>query len=80
MTLDTALKAPERPCRECGTTLAAEPSGPGRPRAFCGYKCRRAWHSRREQAERERERAEEKTRLRREYESRFYGKRNRGQQ
>ena len=68
-----ALKAPERPCRECGATLVAEPSGPGRPKAFCGARCRRTWHSRQERAAEQRTRDEEKERHRFETDQRFYG-------
>ncbi len=73
MTSDTALKALERPCRECGTTMPAQPSGPGRPKEFCGFRCRRTWHSRQERAAEQRARDEEKERHRFETDLRFYG-------
>jgi endogenous inhibitor of DNA gyrase (YacG/DUF329 family) len=76
MPTTTTLKAPERPCRECGATLPAELSGPGRPKAFCNRRCRRTWHSRQELAAEHRERAEEQDRLTQEYETRIYGPRS----
>jgi len=70
-----ALKAPERPCRACGGTIPAQPSGPGRPRDYCSRKCRTDYHHRQEQAAIARERAAEVERRRFEYERRVYGKR-----
>jgi endogenous inhibitor of DNA gyrase (YacG/DUF329 family) len=57
-----SMKAPERPCRHCGATLPAEPSGPGRPKLFCSRRCRRDFYLLREKADRERERDEERKR------------------
>jgi endogenous inhibitor of DNA gyrase (YacG/DUF329 family) len=69
------LKAVERPCRECGATLPAEQSGPGRPKAFCNFRCRRTWHSRQERAAEQSARDADKERRTQEYEIRIYGKR-----
>jgi hypothetical protein len=56
------VKAPERPCKGCGATIPAQPSGPGRPRLFCSRACRRDFYLGQERVERERERAEERER------------------
>ena len=50
-----SLKAAERPCRNCGAPIPAQPSGPGRPREFCSTHCRRSFHH---EKERDRELAE----------------------
>jgi hypothetical protein len=50
-----ALKAPTRLCRYCGDEIPAQPSSPGRPRAFCSRRCSRGWHGLKERYERERE-------------------------
>ncbi len=73
--MSTGLKASERPCRGCGQVLPAEPSGPGRPRVFCTRRCRRDFYHRQEQAQIERERAQERERRLRATEESWYGKR-----
>jgi hypothetical protein len=73
--MSSSLKAPEKTCQGCEATIPAQPSGPGRPRTFCSRRCRRDYYHHAEQAEIERERAEEKERRTQEYETRIYGKR-----
>jgi hypothetical protein len=75
MTTTTVLKVDERPCRQCGATLPAEPSSPGRPRAFCNSRCRRTWHSKQEREAEQRARDEERERRKYESDIRFHGKR-----
>jgi hypothetical protein len=49
------LKAPARRCRYCGAEIPAQPSSPGRPRAYCSRRCSRDWHTLKEHYERERD-------------------------
>jgi hypothetical protein len=58
MTTDT--KAEERPCKNCKTTIPAQPRGPGRPRLFCSRSCRRTYFHQQEKDELEVERAAER--------------------
>jgi hypothetical protein len=67
------LKAAEGPCRGCGETIPAQPSGPGGPKVFCSRHCRRGYFHRLEQAAVERERIEEAERRRFETDRHFYG-------
>jgi hypothetical protein len=71
----TDLKASERSCKGCGTTIPAQPSGAGRPKVFCSVGCRRRYHHGLEQAEIERERAEIEELRKYERDLHFYGKR-----
>ena len=69
------MKAPERACRGCGSTIPAQPSGPGRPRVFCSVRCRRDFHH---GLEREREldaKAEAREEMLYARDRHFYGKR-----
>ena len=67
-------KAPERPCRSCGTTIPAQPSGPGRPREFCSIRCRRSFHHGQERERELAEQREEWERNRYGLDRRYYGK------
>jgi hypothetical protein len=73
--MSSSLKAPEKTCQGCEAIIPAQASGPGRPRKFCSRRCRRDHYHRAEQAQIERERAEEAERRTQEYETRIYGKR-----
>jgi len=70
-----SVKAAERPCRNCGELIPAQPSGPGRPREFCSTHCRRSWHHERERERELAEQSEIRERARYELEARIHGKR-----
>jgi hypothetical protein len=67
------LKAPARTCRGCQTTIAEQPSGPGRPKEFCSRPCRREFHHRQERARIEAEWLELAEAREFEHDKRFHG-------
>ena len=70
-----SLKADERPCRNCGELIPAQPSGPGRPREFCSSRCRRSWYHERERERELADRLEARERAWYELDTRIHGKR-----
>lgn len=69
------MKAPERPCRGCGTLIPAQPSSRGRPRQFCTAECRPSFHYERERERLEVERRAAWERARYRLDLRRFGKR-----